>query len=86
MYNLCILGWGPGGGGEGVVEWEFDLASFSTDINSCVDMPYSTDCFKTVIFVPVLPCSLVCGDVCGKFNALYGRVRNILKKNKEFEV
>lgn len=31
-------------------------------------------------------CSLVCGDVCGKFNVLYGRVRNILKKNKDFEV
>lgn len=34
----------------------------------------------------VLSCSLVCGDVCGKFNVLYGRVRNILKKNKDFEV
>lgn len=34
----------------------------------------------------VLSCSLVCGDVCGKFNILYGRVRNILKKNKDFEV
>ena len=30
--------------------------------------------------------SLVCGDVCGKFNVLYGRVRNVLKKNKDFEV
>jgi len=29
---------------------------------------------------------LVCGDVCGKFNILYGRVRNILKKNKDFEM
>lgn len=29
---------------------------------------------------------LVCGDVCGKFNVLYGRVRNILKKNKDFEM
>ncbi|KAJ7322780.1 hypothetical protein OS493_032965 [Desmophyllum pertusum] len=29
---------------------------------------------------------LVCGDVCGKFNILYGRVRNILKKNKDFEI
>ena len=30
--------------------------------------------------------SLVCGDVCGKFNVLFGRVRNVLKKNKDFEV
>ena len=30
--------------------------------------------------------SLVCGDVCGKFNVLYGRIRNVLKKNKDFEV
>ncbi|KAL9978838.1 hypothetical protein ACROYT_G016409 [Oculina patagonica] len=29
---------------------------------------------------------LVCGDVCGKLNILYGRVRNILKKNKDFEM
>ncbi|XP_073234867.1 CWF19-like protein 1 isoform X3 [Porites lutea] len=29
---------------------------------------------------------LVCGDVCGKFNVLYGRVRNVLKKNKDFEM
>ena len=28
----------------------------------------------------------MCGDVCGKFNVLYGRVRNVLKKNKDFEV
>ena len=30
--------------------------------------------------------SLVSGDVCGKFNTLFERVRNILKKNKDFEV
>ena len=31
-------------------------------------------------------CSLVCGDVRGKLKALFGRVANILKKNKGFEV
>ncbi|XP_015747688.1 PREDICTED: CWF19-like protein 1 [Acropora digitifera] len=29
---------------------------------------------------------LVCGDVCGKLKALFGRVANILKKNKGFEM
>ncbi|RMX57648.1 hypothetical protein pdam_00015893 [Pocillopora damicornis] len=29
---------------------------------------------------------LVSGDVCGKFNTLFERVRNILKKNKDFEM
>lgn len=29
---------------------------------------------------------LVSGDVCGKFNTLFGRVKNILKKNKDFEM
>ena len=65
-------------------------------------MLYSTDLLSVRAFIRIyytvmmtskysineflLSRSLVCGDVCGKFNILYGRVRNILKKNKDFEV
>jgi hypothetical protein len=37
-------------------------------------------------FLIIYHCSLVCGEINGKINQLYARVKNVLKKNPDFEV
>ena len=54
------------------------ISNFIESIHACIYV------YDLIVFIFL--CSLVCGDVCGKFNVLYGRIRNILKKNKDFEV